>query len=128
MKIYIVDDNEHFRNDLKLFLEEYLNHEVIGEASDGEKFLQNPDYRADVILMDISMPSINGIEATKLGIWENAHLKVIAISQYQELADLETIISAGFKGFVNKGNLYRDLNTAIEKVAAGELFIPDEIH
>jgi len=122
MKIFIVDDNENFRQRLKLFLEGHLNHKVTGEASSGLEFIENPDLNAEIILMDISMPELNGIETAKRVLWKHNNLKIIALSQYDELADLESLIGGGYKGFVSKTNLYRDLEAAIEVVASGELF------
>ena len=127
MKIFVVDDNKSFREGIKLYLEGHLGHQVIGEASDGKFFLENIGYNADIVLMDINMPSLNGIETAIYCTKIKRQIKIIAVSQYKELADLQTLIFAGFKGFVSKENLYRDLENALISVAAGEVFFPDEI-
>ena len=127
MKIFLVDDNDHFRKTLRFFLENHLNYEISGELSNGKEFLEQSFIDADIILMDINMPEINGLETTKLGMWKNKSYKIIAVSQYKESVDLQQLISAGFKGFVSKVDVFRDLETAIKTVVAGKLFFPDDI-
>lgn len=127
MKIVLVDDNKQFRESLKLYVEGHLNHEVVGEAEDGKNFLKQLNLQADIILMDINMPNLGGMEATKQGIWSNKNLKIIAVSQYKENVDLQQLIGVGFKGFVSKTNLFRDLNNAINTVNDGGYFFPEEL-
>jgi len=127
MKIYLVDDNDNFRKTLKFFLENHLNYKVTGEIGDGKGFLEKSFIDADIILMDINMPEVSGLEATKHGIWRNKEYKIIAVSQYKENVDLQQLIGAGFKGFVSKVDVFRDLETAIKAVVAGKLFFPDDI-
>ncbi len=127
MKILLVDNNDDFRGNLKLFLEGHLNHVVVGEASDGKEFLEEKMVPADIVLMDINMPKINGLEAAKMGIWKNHHLKIIALSQYKDSIDLRVLIENGFKGFVSKTNLFKDLDEAIRIVDAGGCYFNDDI-
>jgi DNA-binding NarL/FixJ family response regulator len=127
MKIYLVDDNDNFRKTLKFFLENHLNYKITGEAVNGKDFLENTIIDADIILMDINMPGINGLEATKFGMWKNKNYKIIAVSQYKDNVDLQQLIGAGFKGFVSKVDIFRDLESAIKTVVAGKLFFPDDI-
>lgn len=127
MNIYLVDDNDKFRETLRLFLEEHLGYKVVGETNDGKSFLDADFIDADIILMDINMPNINGIDATKFGMWKNSEYKIIAVSQYKDNVDLKQLISVGFKGFVSKVNLFKDLNQAIKSVYKGNMFFLDDI-
>lgn len=127
MEIYLVDDNAVFRDNLKLYLEGHLNHIVVGESDDGKSFLENSSIKADIVLMDINMPEINGIDATKTMTWQNRNLKIIAVSQYKENVDLQQLIGVGFKGFVSKTNLFNELDKAIKTVFKGGYFFPNEI-
>lgn len=127
MNIFLVDDNERFRSTLKLFLEGHLNHKVIEEASNGKMFLKKMKTKADIILMDINMPELNGIEATQRSIFKAYDLKIIAVSQYSDMVDINLLINVGFRGFVSKTNLFKDLSDAITAVSTGGYFFPEDL-
>ena len=129
MNFIIVDDNKAFREGLKGFIEAGLGFNVLATFDDGQQFLNDTDYhKADIILMDIEMPNLNGIEATKLALWEWNHLKVIAITNYQSKAYLTELVSTGFKACVFKNSVFDELNKAIKKVNDGELYYPADIN
>ena len=127
MKLYLVDDNKPFRETLKSYLQEFLSYEIVGEASDGLEFLDNYKDEADIILMDINMPGMDGLKATKIGTWNQRSLKIIAVSQYTSIADLQQLIGVGFKGFVSKTKVFDDMEEAIETVYTGGLYFPNEL-
>jgi DNA-binding NarL/FixJ family response regulator len=77
--------------------------------------------------MDIEMPQLNGIEATKQMLWQNNNVYFIAITMYEEKAYLTELIRSGFKACVFKNNVYEELDKAIYKVCNGEFYYPDEI-
>lgn len=120
----MVDRNEKFRENLKLFIENSLKHSVVGEVSDIEDFKISIIPNIDVILMDIKSSilsefhSIDYVKDTRKG------YSFIALSQHKELADVQTLLNAGFKGFVSKEFIFRDLKNAIETVTSGRLFYP----
>lgn len=128
MNILLVDDNNAFRKSLKLFLEEHLHYNIVGEFSDGKQFIESDNMRADIILMDINMPKVNGLKATKSKTWEDHSSKIIAVSQYNDNVDIKQLIGVGFRGFVSKMNLFRDLENAITTVQNGGYFFPDELN
>lgn len=129
MKFIVVDDNKIFREGLKYYLESILLHKVIGVVNDGLEFLQLKNiHEADIILMDIEMPNMNGIEAVKKALWENSNLKFIAITDYTDKAYLLDLIGAGFKSCVFKSNIYEELKEAITLVMNKELFFPKDIN
>lgn len=128
MKVIIVDDNKDFRESLKDFCEKRLGHEVVGEFNNGKSFYDNySKLIPDIILMDISMPEMDGYEVTQLINWESAYLKIIAVTMYQNKAYLRKLIEVGFKGCVFKTNVFTDLPKAIDEVINGGYFWPDEI-
>jgi len=128
LKIIMVDDNVPFRTNLKIYIESKLCYSVIAEASNGLEFLALPNIGiADIILMDIVMDEMDGIEATKHILWNRSYLKIIAITMHTEKIYLLQLVETGFKGCVFKSNIYDQLDDAIKTVLSGKLFIPDNI-
>jgi DNA-binding NarL/FixJ family response regulator len=128
MKFILVDDNRTFRERIKYYLENILNHEVICMAENGEEFLaMECKYEADIILMDIEMPKLNGIETVQKALWENSHFKFITATSYTDKAYLNELIGAGFKSCIFKTNIYDELQDAIIAVMNKKLYFPKEL-
>ncbi|MFA6401971.1 MAG: response regulator transcription factor [Salinivirgaceae bacterium] len=128
MKLIIIDDNSQFRSDLKFYLEEHLKMEVIGEASSGEEFLtMETIHKADVILMDIVMKQLDGIETTKEILRKMSHLKIIAITMHIEQIFHAELIKIGFMGCVYKSDVFENIENAIQEVYQGHLFFPTKL-
>lgn len=130
MNIIIVDDNTEFRSTLRFFIEEKLNHTVIAEAESGEEFLKmdsNLLVQADIILMDIVMNELSGIETTQRVTWEHNYLKVIAVTMHVEKVFLQQILEAGFKGCVYKTDIFNTLEDALQKVHTGQLYLNEDL-
>jgi DNA-binding NarL/FixJ family response regulator len=126
MKIFIVDDHTLFREGLKLLLTT-REHEVF-EASDGEDFLEKlPGVDCDVVLMDVEMPFMNGIDATRAAIRVRPDLKVLVLSMYGDEQYYYQMIDAGAKGFILKNTDIGKVAEAIHKVAAGESYFSEEL-
>ena len=124
MKLFLVDDNDNFRTNLKKFLEEYFDYEVVGEACNGLEFLNKVDSSADIILMDLNMPEMDGFEATRISISKKLPLKIIALSQSKEFVDLQKLKKIGCKGYVSKTELFDVLEKAILNVSKGGYYFP----
>ena len=130
MKIIIVDDNNEFRSTLRFFLEQKLNHTVIADVASGEDFLALNSTLicdADVIIMDIVMNQLNGIEATKRITWVHKNIKILEVTMHIEKIFLEQVIEAGFKGCVFKSEVFHTLEKALQEVKAGRLFINEHL-
>jgi DNA-binding NarL/FixJ family response regulator len=124
-KIIIVDDQPHFRESLRAYLAEELGYEVIGEAQSGLEFFELPGIpKADIVLMDIKMPDLSGIEVSKRILWKFNHLKIIAITMYKDKAYLKELIEAGIRGFVHKTVIYSEIQQAISDVINNKLHFP----
>lgn len=128
IKVIIVDDHEIFRSGLKMVLSKLSYIEVVGEAENGQEFLDMiRTTPCDLVLMDIEMPIMNGIEATKMGIKEFPNLNVIALTMFTEDDYVQSMMDAGVKGFLVK-NINKDtLNKAITSVSSGGNYYSEEL-
>lgn len=127
-KITIVDDHKIFRDGLIMLLSNFDFVSVVGEAANGEEFLELIDnVKPDIVLMDINMPKMNGIEATKQALKKYPELKVIALTSFADDEYIEQMISAGVEGYMLKRSDIEDFEKAILKVAAGGSYFSSEI-
>lgn len=126
--IIIADDHQLFRNGLKMLLESIQDFEIVGEASNGEEFLQIlKNYPADIALMDINMPEMDGIEATRKGLKICPTISVIALSMYGEEEYYYKMVDAGAKGFVLKDSDISEVREAILTVRRGGSYFSQEL-
>ena len=127
IRIALVDDHALFRNGLKLLLSDRFS--VVMEAQNGKEFVDNltPDNAPDVVLMDISMPVMNGIDAAQAAISKVPGLKIIALSMFGEEDYYYEMINAGAKGFLLKNSDIKDVTDAIEQVATGNSYFSQDV-
>ena len=128
IKIAIVEDQDLFREGLKLVLSQIDNFEVVFDTSNGYKFidfLQNN--KPDLVLMDINMPEIDGIETTKKAISVYSDLKIIALTLFSDHTHFTLMQNAGVKGFVQKNIKKQELQQAINQVFDGGYYFSSEI-
>jgi DNA-binding NarL/FixJ family response regulator len=126
--IAIVDDHQLFRNGLRFILENEDDLEVVIEASNGKQFLEFlKNYKPDVVLMDINMPELDGIETTRQALMEYPDLNVLVLSMYSDIEYYNTMISLGVKGFVLKDIDNDELAVAVRKVYAGGSYFSQEL-
>jgi DNA-binding NarL/FixJ family response regulator len=127
IKIIVVDDHEFFRKGLVLVLNKLKYVEVVAEATNGQEFLDMLETTpVDIVLMDINMPNLNGIEATRLALEKRPVLKVIALSSHEDEVYLEKMIDAGVKGFLLKNIDKEVLSRALQLVAQDKPFFSEE--
>lgn len=127
-KVILVDDHKLFRDGLKFVIMQMDNLEVVAEASNGKEFLDIIEKQeADLVLMDISMPELNGIEATKLAIAKNPKLKILALSMFCDEEYYFQMIQAGVMGFVLKESGKNELEEAISAILKGESFFSQKL-
>jgi DNA-binding NarL/FixJ family response regulator len=126
-KIILVDDHKALRTGLALLIRD-LGHEVIAQASNGKEFLEILDqYEADIILMDIQMPEMNGIDATRLALEKNPVLKIIILSMFNDEEYYNTLINMGAKGFILKESEHDEVDSAIKAVMSGKPYFSQEL-
>ena len=120
-KVFLVDYHKLFRDGLKLLINNSNVAEVIGEASNGVEFLDKIDDLQDaIIFMDIQMPQMNGVEATKIALDKYPAIKIIALTMFGEDEYYYQMIEAGVKGFLIKNTNVDEVLESIEMVAKGE--------
>ena len=125
VKIAIVDDHTLFRNGLKGLLSAMSDYQIVGDYSDGSEFIAAlPRLDVDVVLMDISMPNMDGKTATVLALQQRPELKVVALTMFGEQQYIQQMVSAGVKGFINKDSDIHIVCEAINAVVRGEDYIP----
>jgi DNA-binding NarL/FixJ family response regulator len=128
IKIIIADDHKMFRESLANILSREQISEIIGEVGSGEELLQlMQKQEAEVVLMDISMPGMGGIEATRQAIALQPTIKVIALSSHDTELDYYKMVDAGAKGFVLKNAGINELRHAITEVAEGRTWFSSEL-
>jgi len=128
IRLLLADDHALFREALRAALEREPDMAVVGEAEDGEQAVaQARALSPDVVLMDIVMPGLNGIEATRLltrpGATGEQALKVLALSSHRGRLIVDQALDAGALGYVNKAAGRDQLLRAIRAVAAGERYL-----
>lgn len=114
-RILIVDDHEIFRRGLRSLLESRADWEVCGEATDGQDAVDKAkQLQPDVIVLDITMPRLNGLDATALLRKEVPAAKVVILSQHQPALMKQVALTAGAGAYVTKSEVSRELMAAID--------------
>jgi len=128
IRVMIVDDHEIFRNGLKMVLGRLKYVDLAGEASDGRQFINMlPEENPDVVLLDIEMPGLNGIEAAKTALSINKKLKIIALTMFGDDEYIQSMLDAGAKGFLMKNINKETLDKAIQTVYNGGNYYSEEL-
>jgi DNA-binding NarL/FixJ family response regulator len=127
LKILLAEDHVVMREGLKRLINDQPNMEVIGEADDGlTACAQTIELLPDVVLMDVSMPGLNGADATKRIKEECPEVKVLALTAQRATAYLDPLLKAGASGYVLKQVAFEELIEAICTVANGGIYLDKE--
>ena len=119
--ILIADDHADFREGVRALLESVADLEVVGEAATGEEAVTfAARLQPDVILMDINMPGLNGIEATRRILHISPHISVLMLTMFEDDDSVFAAVRAGARGYVLKGALKAEILRAIQVVSNGE--------
>ena len=124
IRILIVDDHAILREGLRALLSYYPDVEVVGEAEDGLQALELVERLSpEIVLMDIAMPVMNGLEATRRIRQEHPDAHILILTQYEDQPYVLKLLRAGVSGYVLKRALGADLIKAVRAVAKGESFL-----
>jgi DNA-binding NarL/FixJ family response regulator len=122
-RILLADDHEIFRRGLRSILESHTEMEICGEAVDGlDAFEKTKQLLPDIVLMDVSMPKMDGLQATQLIRGELPSCRILILSQHDSPQILSAALKAGASAYVTKSQVARSLLTALESVIQGEPF------
>lgn len=128
IKIALVDDHALFRNGLRGLIDGKRNCRVVAEASDGAEFLESEAaMAADVVFMDIAMPTLSGDKATTMALERNPEMKVICLSMFGEEKYYSLMVEAGARGFLLKDSSIEEVFAAIEAVMKGDEYICHDV-
>jgi len=124
IRVLIVDDHTLVRDGIKALLALATDIEVVGEAANGMEALEKVrEFAPDVVLMDLAMPIMGGLEATRRIRKEFTGTKVLALTQYDDADYVVPVIEAGAQGFITKMSAFSELATAIQAVYGGESYL-----
>ncbi|MFW6151397.1 MAG: response regulator [Verrucomicrobiota bacterium] len=128
IRLLIADDHEMMREGLKSLFEKESSIEVIGEAENGEQTVEMARTSGvHIVIMDVSMPDLNGIEATRKIVADNPNTKVVALSGYANKEFVREMLSAGASAYVLKKRAYEELTRAVGEVMKGKKYLSPDI-
>src|SRR5437764_11554218 len=123
IRILLVDDHALVRQGFKMILAAQADMEIVGEAGNGREAIQSAEeLRPDIVVMDVAMPELNGIEATRRLLASLPHTRVIALSMHKDSVHVRETLRAGARGYLLKDSPAGDLVTALRSVASGESY------
>ncbi|NHF59157.1 response regulator transcription factor [Flavobacteriaceae bacterium TP-CH-4] len=129
IQVFIVDDHKMVIEGLELLFREHDHISVIGSATGGEEALEMiPKTSAQVVLLDINMPGLNGMETCKQLLVKNPELKIIALSMHKESSLIKMMLSRGAKGYVLKNAGQEELIQAVETVHQGKMYLDKAVN
>jgi DNA-binding NarL/FixJ family response regulator len=123
IRILLVDDHPIVRQGLKTLLEGHSGWEVIGEAADGAEAVEKAkNLSPDVMVLDVTMPRMNGLEACRVLRQECPGLEILFVTQHDSPQMMREALEAGARGYVVKSNAARDLLAAVDAVSQHRVF------
>jgi two-component system, NarL family, invasion response regulator UvrY len=126
--IVLVDDHAVVRAGVRRLLEQEALFDVIGEAESGEKaYHMFGELKPDVMLMDLSMPGMGGLEAIRRILMRHVRARILVLTMHEDLSFANQALKLGAKGYLIKNTLGDDLVKSIQAVSRGEVFLSDEI-
>ncbi len=128
IRLLIADDHEMMREGLKSLLGKESSIEVVGEAENGEQTVEMARKSGvHIVIMDVSMPDLNGIEATRKIVADNPNTRVVALSGYANKEFVREMLSAGASAYVLKKRAYEELTRAVAEVMKGKKYLSPDI-
>ncbi|MFH1491224.1 MAG: response regulator transcription factor [Pseudomonadota bacterium] len=128
IKVFLADDHEMVRDGLGLLLDKETDIIVVGKASDGRQAVrQVHELQPDAVVMDIAMPALNGIEATRQILEDSPHIGIVILSMHATSEHIFQALQAGARGYVLKESAGRELAEAVRAVCKGRRYMTPKI-
>ncbi len=128
MKILLVDDHRLIRDAIHSYMEGDAEYEVVGEASHGQEAIRTlEETKVDVVLMDINMPIMGGLECTKEIVKRWPNIKVLTLSMMSDNQHIKQMMGAGASGYILKNCTEKELKKAIKTVFEGDTYYSSEV-
>jgi two-component system response regulator NreC len=128
LRIFLADDHAVLRDGLKALVNAQADMEVVGEADNGRTaWLKVKELLPDIVVMDVSMPELNGVQATEMLKRECPQVKVLALTAYKDKAYLDQMLKVGALGYVLKMSAAKELIEALRAVAIGDVYVDQEM-
>ena len=123
LRLFLADDHEIVRYGLRTLLEREKDWVIVGEAADGAKAVEGIlSTEPDIALLDIGMPVVNGLDATRQIVKSQSRTQILVLSAFDSKEVIRQVIDSGARGFVLKSDAVRDLIVAVEEIRAGGTF------
>ncbi len=127
-KVVIADDHTLFREGLKLILEELEDIDVVADVANGKELIEiTRELVPDLIIMDINMPQVNGVEASRVLLHEFPDIKILVVSMYGDEQYYNSVIENGVKGFILKDAENSELRDAVNDILRGKTYFSQEL-
>jgi two-component system response regulator NreC len=124
IRILLADDHAVVRQGFRMILGAQNDLEIVGEAGNGREAVELAStLKPDIVVMDVTMPELNGIEATRRMTADNPHIRVVALSMHKDSVYVREILRAGARGYLLKDSVADDLVAAVRAVANGEGYL-----
>ncbi len=128
LRVLLVDDHAVVREGLRLLIDAQSDMEVVGEACDGSMVVQQAkELQPNVVIMDISMPQVNGVQATERLKAACPHIKIVVLSSYSDEAHIHQVLASGASSYVLKRTIAEELIRAIRTVMGGGVYLDPSI-
>lgn len=128
VRIVLADDHQIILDGLKMLIDDMDGIEIVGEAANGREAVKLVrEHEPDIIIMDVAMPELNGIEATRQISSEWPKVKIIVLSMHSEKRFVSLMFKAGAKAYLSKENAFKELSSAIKAVMAGTSYLSPNI-
>ncbi len=128
IRLLLADDHKLFRDGLRSMLQAHKTLEIVGEASDGPSAVKLAiELRPDIVFMDVSMPDLNGIEATRKIVAEQPAIKIIMLSMHSDRRYITEALRSGARGYLLKDSAFDEVLSAIRDCMNGKIYLSTRI-